>query len=105
MTINDYDFAGKRALIRVDFNVPLNDQFSVQDDTRMRGAIPTARHILDAGGSVVFMSHLGRPQDGGPEDKFSLRHVVTRLAELLETDVRFADDCIGEDAFQLISNL
>lgn len=104
MTINDYDFNGKRALIRVDFNVPLSDTYSVTDDTRIRGVIPTARHILDSGGSIVFMSHLGRPANG-PEDKFSLKHVTTRLAELLKTDIQFADDCISEQAFQLSSAL
>lgn len=104
MTINDYDFNGKRALIRVDFNVPLSDTYSVTDDTRIRGVMPTARHILDSGGSIVFMSHLGRPANG-PENKFSLKHVATRLSELLKTDVQFADDCIGEQAFQLSSSL
>lgn len=104
MTINDYDFNGKRALIRVDFNVPLSDTFNVVDDTRIRGALPTAKQILDTGGSVIFMSHLGRPKNG-PEDKFSLKHIVTRLSELLKTDIQFADDCIGEQAFQLSSSL
>lgn len=99
MTINDYDFKGKRALIRVDFNVPLDGRFSVTDDTRIRAAIPTAKHILDAGGSIVFMSHLGRPKEG-PEDKFSLKHLVEPLSELLGRDVQFAGDCIGDEAFK-----
>jgi|GEM_PF-3216047 len=72
-TINDYNFSGKRALIRVDFNVPLNKELQITDDSRMRAAIPTIEKILDDGGSVILMSHLGRPKEG-PEDKFSLRH-------------------------------
>lgn len=104
MTINDYDFSGKRALIRVDFNVPLNDRFEVQDDTRIQGALPTIKHILDNGGSVVLMSHLGRPKDG-PEDRFSLRHIVGHLSHLLDTEVQFADDCIGAAAFDLSAGL
>lgn len=104
MTINDYDFDGKRALIRVDFNVPLSDTYSVTDDTRIRGVLPTAQHILKSGGSIVFMSHLGRPASG-PEKRFSLKPVATRLSELLNTEVQFADDCIGKQAFELSASL
>lgn len=104
MTINDYDFNGKRALIRVDFNVPLDDRFEVSDDTRIRAALPTARKILADGGSVVFMSHLGRPKSG-PESKYSLKHIVPRLSQLINTDVQFAGDCIGEKAFAQSENL
>ena len=94
-TIDTFNFSGKKAIIRVDFNVPLNDQFEITDDTRIRAALPTIQKILKDGGAVVLMSHLGRPK-AGPEDKFSLKHVVARLSELLEQDVKFVDDCIGE---------
>lgn len=95
-TINDYNFNGKRALIRVDFNVPLNDKFEITDDTRMRAAVPTIKKVLAGGGSVILMSHLGRPK--GTDAKFSLRHILKHLEELLGQPVRFADDCVGEDA-------
>lgn len=96
-TIEDYNFKGKRALIRVDFNVPLNDKFEITDDTRMRAAVPTIKKVLAGGGSVILMSHLGRPKSG-PEDKFSLKHIQEHLEKLLGTPVKFADDCIGESA-------
>ena len=96
-TINNYNFKGKRAIIRVDFNVPLDKQtFAVTDDTRIRGALPTIQKILADGGSVILMSHLGRPK--GVEAKFSLEHVIGRLSELLGADVKFADDCVGKSA-------
>ena len=96
-TIENYNFKGKKALIRVDFNVPLNDKFEITDDTRMRAAVPTIKKVLAGGGSVILMSHLGRPKNG-PEDKFSLKHIQKHLEELLGTPVKFADDCIGESA-------
>ncbi len=96
-SIDDINFNNKRALIRVDFNVPLNDQFEITDDTRIRAAVPTIKKILNDGGSVVLMSHLGRPKSG-PEDKFSLRHLVPDLSERFGGEVKFADDCIGEKA-------
>ena len=103
--INDYNFSGKRALIRVDFNVPLDKEtFEVQDDTRIRAALPTIHHILNQGGSVVLMSHLGRPKTG-PEDKYSLRHLVKHISTCVGREVLFADDCIGENAFGLSKNL
>jgi len=103
--IHSYDFKGKRALIRVDFNVPLDKEtLEITDDTRIRAAIPTIRHILDAGGSVVLMSHLGRPKEG-PEDKFSLKHIVKRTSELLGKEVKFSPDCIGTEAENLSSGL
>jgi phosphoglycerate kinase len=103
--IKKYDFSGKRALIRVDFNVPLDKEtFEVQDDTRIRAALPTINHIISHGGSVVLMSHLGRPKSG-PEDKFSLRHLVGHLSHVLNRDVLFAEDCIGATALELSSNL
>lgn len=98
---SDYNFAGQRALIRVDFNVPLDKQtLEIKDDTRMKAAVPTIKKILNDGGSVILMSHLGRPKEG-PEDKFSLKHLVSHLSELLDgKQIQFADDCIGEDAQQ-----
>ncbi len=103
--IHSYDFNGKRALIRVDFNVPLDkDTLEITDDTRIRAALPTIKHILNAGGSVVLMSHLGRPKEGF-EDKFSLKHIVKHTSELLECEVKFAADCIGEQTQNLSANL
>ncbi|HLX93314.1 MAG TPA: phosphoglycerate kinase [Puia sp.] len=93
----DYNFAGHKVLVRVDYNVPLNDQFEITDDTRMRATVPTISKILEDGGSAILMSHLGRPK-GGPEDKFSLRHLVNHLGKLLGRPVFFAEDCIGEKA-------
>jgi len=96
---SQHSFANEKALIRVDFNVPLNDKFEITDDTRMRASIPTIKKILGDGGSVILMSHLGRPKDG-PTDKYSLKHLVPHLQELLggKTPVLFANDCIGESA-------
>ncbi len=94
--IDSFDFSGKRALIRVDFNVPLNDALEVRDDTRIVRAVPTIQRVLNAGGSVILMSHLGRPKDG-PEDKFSLRHVVSALEAAIGRSVQFASDCVGDD--------
>lgn len=93
------NFGGKKALVRVDFNVPLNDAFQVTDDNRMRAALPTIKKILNDGGSVILMSHLGRPKEG-PTNKFSLSHIVAHLQSLIGTDNRviFANDCIGETA-------
>ena len=96
-TIDNYNFKNKKALIRVDFNVPLNDKFEITNDTRMRAAVPTIKKVLAGGGSVILMSHLGRPKNG-PEDKFSLKHIQKHLEKLLGVPVKFADDCIGENA-------
>jgi phosphoglycerate kinase len=99
-TIDNYDFTGKKAIMRVDFNVPLNDKFEVTDDTRIRAAAPTINKILDEGGSVILMSHLGRPKEG-PEEKFSLKHVIPNLSEILGTEVIFATDCIGPETLDM----
>ena len=96
-TVDDYNFKNKKALVRVDFNVPLNDKFEVTDDTRIRAAIPTINKILKDGGSAVLMSHLGRPKEK-PEEKYSLRHIVNHLSTLLNKPVKFAEDCIGVPA-------
>lgn len=103
--IDGYNFSGKRALIRVDFNVPLDKtSFEVTDDTRIRAALPTIKKVLDDGGAVVLMSHLGRPKNG-PEDKFSLKHIVTRLTDLIGQEVKFCQDCIGEEALNITANM
>ena len=99
-TINEINFKGKRALIRVDFNVPLDKSFNVTDDNRIRATIPTIKKILNDGGSCILMSHLGRPKDG-PEEKFSLKHTLKTTEELLGKSVKFGGDCIGEEAFKL----
>lgn len=96
-TIDKLNFSDKRALIRVDFNVPLDEDFNITDDNRMVGAVPTIQKILKDGGSVILMSHLGRPKEG-PSDKYSLKHLVKHLSGLLGKQVQFASDCIGEDA-------
>lgn len=93
--MDSFNFAGKKAFVRVDFNVPLDENFHITDDTRIRAAIPTLKKILRDGGSVIIGSHLGRPK--GATDKFSLRHILPRVAELLGVDVQFADDCIGAE--------
>lgn len=103
-TIDNYNFSGKRALIRVDFNVPLDANYNVTDDTRMRAAIPTIQKILKDGGSVVLMSHLGRPKDV-PEEKYSLKHIVNHLSKLLNVPVKFATDCIGAEAKAMAKEL
>ncbi|MFA7209935.1 MAG: phosphoglycerate kinase, partial [Bacteroidales bacterium] len=83
--ISTYNFTGKRAIVRVDFNVPLNAQFEVTDNTRIRAAIPTLKKVLDGGGALVIMSHLGRPKKS--EDKYSLRHIIPEVEKLLGTKV------------------
>jgi phosphoglycerate kinase len=103
-TVDKYDFSGKRALIRVDFNVPLNEKYEITDDTRIKAAVPTISKILKDGGSVILMSHLGRPKEG-PEEKFSLKHLAKNLSETFNREVKFADDCIGAEAFELSANL
>src|SRR5690606_32164209 len=97
-TIDNFDFSEKKALIRVDFNVPLDEHFAITDDNRIQGAAPTIKKILNDGGAVILMSHLGQPK-AGPEEKFSLKHIVSHLSEVLGVDVQFADDCIGDDAY------
>lgn len=111
-TVDNYNFAGKRALIRVDFNVPLDKKtFAVTDDTRIKAAVPTIQKILKDGGSVVLMSHLGRPlkklkEDGTVDyEKHSLKHIVARTAELLGREVKFATDCVSDEAFALSAAL
>ncbi|MGV3530334.1 MAG: phosphoglycerate kinase [Flavisolibacter sp.] len=101
---NDFNFKGKKALVRVDFNVPLNESYEITDDSRMRAALPTIQKILKDGGSVILMSHLGRPKDG-PTDKYSLKHLVPHLEELVGTKVKFANDCIGEEAQEKAASL
>jgi phosphoglycerate kinase len=95
-SIDTYNFKNQKAIIRVDFNVPLNDNFDITDDTRMRAALPTIKKVITDGGSAILMSHLGRPK--GIEDKYSLKHLVKHLKELTGTEVIFANDCIGPEA-------
>lgn len=103
-TIDEINFSGKRAVIRVDFNVPLNETFEVTDMTRINAAVPTIKKILSEGGSCVLLSHLGRPKEG-PTDKYSLKHIVNAVSSATGTPVKFASDCIGTDAFKMSSEL
>lgn len=103
-TLDAYNFSGHKALVRVDFNVPLDDQFAITDDTRIRATIPTIMKIVNDGGSAILMSHLGRPK-GGPEAKYSLKHVLPALNEAFGRAVKFADDCIGESATEQAASL
>ena len=95
-TIDNFNFAAQKAFVRVDFNVPLDKQFNITDDTRIRAAIPTLKKILADGGSVIIGSHLGRPE--GVDEKYSLKHILLRISELLEVEVAFANDCLGQEA-------
>ena len=101
--IDNYDFTGKRAIVRVDFNVPLNEQFQITDDTRIRAAIPTLKKVLAGGGSLIIMSHLGRPK--GPTDKYSLKHIIPAIEEKLGAKIKFAPDCMGTEAEEISKNL
>jgi phosphoglycerate kinase len=102
---SEHNFKGQKALVRVDFNVPLNAEYVITDDNRMRATIPTIKKILADGGSVILMSHFGRPKDG-PTEKYSLKHLVNHLIKLLDgATVKFADDCIGESAIRLSASL
>ena len=103
-TIDNYNFAGKRAIVRVDFNVPLNNEGKVTDDTRIRAAIPTIKKVLEKGGSVILMSHLGRPKKN-PDPKFSLEQIIYAIEERLGEKVLFAGDCMGEKAAEMAANL
>ncbi|NDI98505.1 phosphoglycerate kinase [Flavobacterium sp. LaA7.5] len=102
-TLSDIDFKGKKALIRVDFNVPLDENFNVTDTTRIDAAKPTIDKILNDGGSVILMSHLGRPK--GVEEKYSLKHIVAKTSEILGKDVKFVTNCVGDEAEKAAANL
>ena len=104
MNISSYNFSNKRALIRVDFNVPVNNEGQVTDDTRIRMAVPTIKKVLESNGSVVLMSHMGRPKDQF-EKKFSLSQIVSTVEKNLGQSISFAEDCIGDQAFELTENL
>jgi phosphoglycerate kinase len=103
-TIDNYNFEGKRVLIRVDFNVPLNEKFEITDTTRIDATLPTIKKIISGGGSVILMSHLGRPKEG-PEEKYSLKHLIPYLSKATGTGVKFAGDCIGESAVNQAASL
>lgn len=96
-TIDLANFSGQKVIVRVDFNVPLNEQFEITDDNRIQGAKPTIQKLLKDGAAVILMSHLGRPKEG-PTDKFSLKHIIPHLSAVLGVDVQFASDCIGQEA-------
>ncbi|TYA52204.1 phosphoglycerate kinase [Formosa maritima] len=102
-TLNDFNFKNKKALIRVDFNVPLDDKFNVTDDTRIKSAKPTIIKILEDGGSCILMSHLGRPK--GVDEKFSLKHIVDKVEDIIGVEVKFVPDCVGEEAKKATNNL
>ncbi|PNQ74800.1 phosphoglycerate kinase [Hanstruepera neustonica] len=102
-TLNDFNFNNKKAIIRVDFNVPLDDNFNVTDDTRIKSAKPTIIKILEDGGSCVLMSHLGRPK--GKEEKYSLKHIINKAEDVLGVEIKFAEDCVGEIAKEAVNNL
>ncbi|MEO9258477.1 MAG: phosphoglycerate kinase [Crocinitomicaceae bacterium] len=103
--IHTYDFKGKKALIRVDFNVPIDSQtLHITDDTRIKAALPTIDHVLSNGGSVILMSHLGRPKSGY-EEKFSLKNVAVHLSKLIDKEVKFAPDCMGKETLEMTKNL
>ncbi|MEM6517412.1 MAG: phosphoglycerate kinase [Bacteroidota bacterium] len=102
-TINDFNFEDKKALIRVDFNVPLNDEFQVTDATRIKAAKPTIIKVLEDGGSCVLMSHLGRPK--GAQEEFSLKHIVSKVEDILGVEVKFCENCVGEKAEEASANL
>ena len=105
ISIDTYNFEGKRALVRVDFNVPLDKEtMEVTDDKRIRAALPTIQHILSAGGSVILLSHFGRPKEG-PEEKFSLKHIIKTIEKNIGKPVKFAADCIGQEAIDQSSKL
>lgn len=103
-TVDQINFLGKKALIRVDFNVPLDKDYNITDDNRMTAALPTIKKILKDGGEVILMSHLGRPKEG-PTEKYSLKHLVPHLSDLLGQQVEFADDCIGQQAVEKAKDL
>ncbi len=103
-TVDSFNFKNKKALVRVDFNVPLNDKYEITDLTRIKAVEPTIRKILNDGGSAILMSHLGRPKSG-PEEKFSLKHLVNELSDRFGTMVKFASDCIGEESIELSATL
>lgn len=101
--IDNYNFTNKRAIVRVDFNVPLNNSFEITDDTRIRAAIPTLKKVLEKGGSLIIMSHLGRPK--GPNEKFSLKHIIPTIEEKLGVKIKFAPDCMGKEVQELSATL
>ena len=104
LSISDIDPAGKRVLMRVDFNVPLDDEGNITDDTRIKAAIPSIEHLINAGGRVILMSHLGRPK-GEKNPAFSIKPAADRLGELISASVKFVDDCVGADVEAAVADL
>ncbi len=103
-SINNYDFLGKKAFVRVDFNVPVDENFNITDDTRIRAALPTLKKILADGGALIIASHMGRPKQN-PDPKFSLKVIVPHVSKLLGVELKFADDCMGEETAKLVASL
>ena len=103
-TIDKFNFAGKKAFVRVDFNVPVDENFNITDDTRIRAALPTLKKILADGGSVIIASHMGRPKKN-PDTKYSLKAILAHVSKLLGVDVKFAPDCAGAEAAQMAAAL
>ncbi|MDD5186111.1 MAG: phosphoglycerate kinase, partial [Paludibacter sp.] len=103
-TIDKFNFAGKRAFVRVDFNVPLNENSEITDDTRIRAAMPTLKKILSDGGSLIIASHMGRPKKN-PDPKYSLKSILAHVSDLLGVDVKFAPDCMGEETAKMAAGL
>ena len=102
--INNICLTGKRVLVRVDFNIPLDECFNITDDSRMRASLPTIRKVMTDGGKAIIMSHLGRPKNGF-EECFSLKHTIKHLSNLLQTSVHFSNDCIGKNVVKDIENM
>ena len=103
-TIDNFNFAGKKAFVRVDFNVPLDENFQITDDNRIQAAMPTLKKILADGGSLIIASHMGRPKKN-PDTKYSLKVIVPHVAKLLGVEVKFAADCMGEETAALAASL
>ena len=103
-TIDKFNFAGKRAFVRVDFNVPLDENFQITDDTRIRAALPTLKKILADGGSLIIASHMGRPKKN-PDSKYSLKAILPHVSKVLGVDVKFAPDCMGAETAKMATDL
>jgi phosphoglycerate kinase len=103
-SIDNFNFTGKKVLMRVDFNVPLNDNLEITDDTRIITAVPTIQKIFAEGGSIILLTHLGRPK-GQFNEKMSLKIILPHLSKILDREVKFAPDCIGKEAKELAENL
>mgnify|MGYP003345184670 CR=1 FL=1 len=104
LALGDLDVDGKRVLVRVDFNVPMDEQQTISDDRRIRSSLPTVRRIIEEGGTPILISHLGRPK-GRPDPRYGLRPVADRLTQYIDTPIKFATDCVGEEARMIVDTL